>query len=267
MKNTSQTDAVFETVSVHDKTLLDSVLAARLLALGDDELILAHRNSEWTGHAPILEEDIGLANLAQDELGHAALWYGLAQPVVGKTPDELAFFRDAADWRNAQLLELPKGDWAFTMLRQYLFDAYELALDTRLAESRNEGVAHVAAKIRTEELYHYRHSSAWVKRLGLGTVESHRRMQAALDVLWPHTAQLFAPLPNEEFLVEAGVLLRLTEVHEAWAANVLPWLEAAALTIPLAPTVIPSRAAHTPHLAALLAEMQSVARSDPAAEW
>lgn len=248
-------------------TLSDSALSARLLALGDDELILAHRNSEWTGHAPILEEDIGLANLAQDELGHAALWYGLAGPLLSQTPDALAFLRDPADWRNAQLVELPKGDWAFTMLRQYLFDAYELALYTRLAESRNETVAHVAAKIRTEELYHYRHSSAWVKRLGLGTQESHRRMQAALDVLWPHTAQLFTPLPNDDGLIEAGVLPPLTEVHEAWAANVLPWLEAAALTVPLAPTVIPSRETHTPHLAALLAEMQSVARSDPAAEW
>lgn len=248
-------------------TPLDSALAARLLALADDELILAHRNSEWTGHAPILEEDIGLANLAQDELGHAQLWYGLHQTLTGAAPDALVFFRDPPDWRNVQLVELPKGDWAFTMLRQYLFDAYELALLARLAQSRHAGVAQTAAKIHTEELYHYRHSSAWVRRLGVGTDESHRRMQAALDELWPYTAQLFLPGADEDELVKASITPPLAEVHEAWAAKVLPWLEAANLTIPLAPTRTPQRAEHTPQLANLLAEMQSVARSDPAAEW
>ncbi len=250
---------------------LDSALAARLLALGDDELILAHRNSEWTGHAPILEEDISLANIAQDELGHAQLWYGLHQALTGWAPDALAFFRDAADWRNVQLVELPKGDWAFTMLRQFLFDAYELALLARLAESQHEGVAQTAVKIHREELYHHRHSSAWVRRLGLGTEESHRRIQSALDELWPYTAQLFTPEAEEAILVPAGITPPLSEIHAAWMANVRPWLEASGLAVPptttFSPRHAPQRAAHTPHLAALLAEMQSVARSDPEAEW
>lgn len=248
-------------------TEIERVLAEKLLAFADDEMILAHRNSEWTGHAPILEEDIALANIAQDELGHAQLWYGLYQSLNGATPDALVFFRDPVDWRNVQLVELPRGDWAFTMLRQYLFDSYELAQLARLVESRHAEVAQTAAKIQKEELYHQRHSSAWVRRLGLGTEESHRRMQAALDALWPYTAQLFAPGEEEEALVKAGITPPPVEVHEAWAANVLPWLEAAGLDIPLAPTVTPRRDEHTPHLAALLAEMQSVARSDPAAEW
>jgi ring-1,2-phenylacetyl-CoA epoxidase subunit PaaC len=246
---------------------IERALADKLLALADDELILAHRNSEWTGHAPILEEDIALANIAQDELGHATLYYELHCALAGGTPDRLAYFREAADFRNAQLVELPRGDWAFTMLRQYLFDAYELALLAQLIHSTHRPLAEVAAKVRNEELYHYKHTSAWVRRLGLGTEESHCRMQTALDELWPYTAQLFTPGTDEDMLVKAGITPPLAEVHEAWAANVLPWLEAANLTVPLAPTVHPRRHEHTPHLAPLLAEMQSVARSDPAAEW
>ncbi|MGH7428237.1 MAG: 1,2-phenylacetyl-CoA epoxidase subunit PaaC, partial [Candidatus Methylomirabilaceae bacterium] len=172
--------------TIQTPTELDLAVAARVLALADDELILAHRDSEWTGHAPILEEDIGLANIAQDELGHAGLWYGIYRSLVGHDPDRMVFFREAGDWRCVQLVELPKGDWAFTMLRQYLFDAYEHVLLTQLAQSRHEGVAAAAAKIRQEELYHSRHTSAWVRRLGLGTAESHRRTQDALDALWPY---------------------------------------------------------------------------------
>ncbi|MCS6911212.1 MAG: phenylacetate-CoA oxygenase subunit PaaC, partial [Anaerolineales bacterium] len=149
-------------------TEIERALAEKLLALADDELILAHRNSEWTGHAPILEEDIALANIAQDELGHAMLYYELHCALAGGTPDRLAFFREAADFRNVQLVELPKGDWAFTMLRQYLFDAYELALLAQLTHSAHRPLAEVAAKVRNEELYHYKHTGAWVRRLGLG---------------------------------------------------------------------------------------------------
>ncbi|MDW8326824.1 MAG: 1,2-phenylacetyl-CoA epoxidase subunit PaaC [Anaerolineales bacterium] len=248
-------------------TEIERALAEKLLALADDELILAHRNSEWTGHAPILEEDIALANIAQDELGHAMLYYELHCALAGGTPDRLAFFREAADFRNVQLVELPKGDWAFTMLRQYLFDAYELALLAQLTHSAHRPLAEVAAKVRNEELYHYKHTGAWVRRLGLGTEESHCRMQTALNELWPYTAQLFTPGADEEVLVKAGITPPPAEVREAWAAKVLPWLEAANLSIPLAPTVTLRRAEHTPHLTRLLAEMQSVARSDPAAEW
>lgn len=248
-------------------TDLDRALAARLLAQADDELILAHRDAEWTGHAPILEEDIGLANIAQDELGHAALWYGLHQQLTGRDPDQLVFHREAAGWRNVQLVELPKGDWAFTMLRQYLFDSYELVWLAPLAESRHAGIAQAAAKIRKEELYHYRHSCAWVRRLGLGTEESQRRMQNALNEMWPYTPQLFATLEDEIALVNAGYVPPLAAVREAWIAEVLPRLEAAGLTIPLAATVPLRRDEHTPHLAELLREMQKVARADPEAEW
>jgi ring-1,2-phenylacetyl-CoA epoxidase subunit PaaC len=157
--------------------------AAYLLALADDELILGHRDSEWTGHAPILEEDIAFANIAQDEIGHASLWYGLVQRLGGAEPDRLVFFRPPSEYRNAPLVELPKGDWAFSMLRQYLFDAAEAQRLPLLAASAHRPLAEAAAKIRTEEIYHLRHTQAWIERLAQGTAESHGRTQAALDLL------------------------------------------------------------------------------------
>jgi ring-1,2-phenylacetyl-CoA epoxidase subunit PaaC len=164
---------------------LKEILRRKLLAMADDELVLAHRNSEWTGHAPILEEDIAFSNIAQDELGHAGLFYNIIQALTEEVPDQLVFFREAAEFRNVQMVELPKGDWAFSMVRQYLFDAFEMVRATQLVNSSYRPLADVAAKIRQEELYHYRHTSNWVHRLGLGTEESHGRMQTALDQLWP----------------------------------------------------------------------------------
>jgi ring-1,2-phenylacetyl-CoA epoxidase subunit PaaC len=248
-------------------TQANDILAARMLALADDELILAHRNSEWTGHAPILEEDIGLANIAQDELGHAMLWYNLYTEMRGGDPDQLVFFREAEAWRNVQLVELPKGDWAFTMLRQFLFDAYELVLLARLVESQHSGVAQAAAKIQREEIYHYRHSSSWVRRLGLGAEESHQRMQRALDEIWPYTAQLFFVPPDEAALVQEGYFPSLDEVRATWLAQVQAWLADSDLLVPALPVTSPPRDEHTPHLVALLDEMQKVARLDATAEW
>ena len=128
---------------------LKQALIGKLTAMADDELILAHRNSEWTGHAPLLEEDIALANLAQDELGHATTLFGLGETLSGRTPDQMAFFRDAAAFRNVQLVELPRGDWAFTMLRQYLFDAYEHVLYAALQTSSYQPLQDFAAKVKS----------------------------------------------------------------------------------------------------------------------
>jgi ring-1,2-phenylacetyl-CoA epoxidase subunit PaaC len=248
---------------------LAAPLADRLLALADDELILAHRNSEWAGHAPILEEDIAFANLALDEMGHAALWYGLRETLTGESADQLIFFRHAGAWRNVQLVELPRGDWAFSMLRQYLFDAAESVTLPQLAASSYRPLAEAAAKIATEETYHLRHSSLWLRRLGLGTAESHARAQAALDALWPYARQLFAPLPGDEALVTAAIVPPPALLQEQWEALTRPFLAACDLRLPdeaLPRRMIP-RTEHTEHLMTLLAEMQSVARLDPAAEW
>ncbi len=254
---------------------LRSALANKLLTLADDELILAHRHSEWAGHGPILEEDIAFANLSLDEMGHATLWYGAYQELTGESPDRMAFFRDAAAFRNVQMVELPNGDWAFSMLRQYLFDTAEMVQLTRLVESSYQPIAAAAAKIRLEELYHLRHTSQWVRRLGLGTDESNGRMQHALNQLWPYAQQLFVPLPDESLLVEAGMVgvsrsasETTAELYQQWLPTVRDHLTNAGLSIPdndQPPTT--SRAEHTPHLTALLAEMQMVARLDPQAQW
>ena len=244
------------------------VLIQKLLAMADDELILAHRNSEWIGHGPILEEDIALANISQDELGHANIWYELAESFSGDEPDELVFFREAADFRNVQMVELPRGDWAFTMLRQYLFDAYELLLLDKLQHSSYQPLAEACAKIRNEEIYHLRHTNNWIKRLGLGTQESNERTQAALDELWPHAQQLFVPLPGESVLVEANFVPDLAALHEDWLDRIRPFLTAANLTIPhnqTPPTT--NRSDHTAHLTALLNDMQKVARLNREAIW
>lgn len=244
------------------------ILIQKLLALADDELILAHRNSEWIGHGPILEEDIALANISQDELGHANVWYELRQALTDDEPDELVFFRDAAEFRNVQLVELPRGDWAFTMLRQYLFDAYELLLLDKMQHSQYQPLAAAAAKIRNEEIYHLRHTSSWLKRLGLGTEESNRRTQAALDELWPFAQQLFVPLPGESTLVDEKIVPDLAALHKDWLARVRPFLSAANLTIPtdqIPPAT--SRSEHTHHLTSLLTDMQKVARLNREAIW
>lgn len=252
---------------INDQITIDC-LVARLTAMADDELILAHRDAEWTGHAPILEEDIALANLAQDELGHATTIYGLVEELTGQTPDQLAFFRDAGDYLNVQLVELPKGDWAFTMLRQYLFDAYEHVLYERLISSAYQPLADVVAKFRGEEMYHLRHSHLWVERLGLGTAESNGRMQAALDAIWPFTMQMFSHMENDQILINQGMFPDVSTLHVAWEAIVLPHLKACNLSVQAQTTMLmASRSNHSPYLAELLTDMQQVARWDPEAEW
>lgn len=250
------------------KVDVKEALVHKLTALADDELILAHRNSEWTGHAPILEEDIALANLAQDELGHAGLWYGLLQDLNGSDPDDMVYFREVKDYRNAQMLELPKGDWAFTMLRQYLFDAYEYLYLTALQKSSYQPVAAAVEKIRKEEMFHIRHSHAWVERLGLGTEESNGRMQDALDNLWPCAQQLFILLPDEGLLIEENMVPDLAEVKAAWLEHVTSHLTESNLTLPTGykpPTS--SRTEHTKHLTDLLKDLQEVAQLEPEGIW
>ncbi|GAB4580200.1 MAG: phenylacetate-CoA oxygenase subunit PaaC [Anaerolineales bacterium] len=247
------------------------LLAPLILALADDELILGHRNSEWCGHSPILEEDIAFANLALDEIGHARLWYQLHAQLVGENPetypDRLVYFREPFEYRCTQLVALPKGDWAFTMLRQHLFDTLENVRLAHYAQSAFAPLAETAAKIRREEIYHLRHTSAWVKRLGLGTEESHRRMQNALNELWPYTGQLFDPFPGEDDLVQAGWLTGSPTLHAAWQAQVIPFLESANLRIPPVKMRTLNRSLPSQHLVNILADLQQVARLDPQAAW
>jgi ring-1,2-phenylacetyl-CoA epoxidase subunit PaaC len=253
-------------------------LEKTLLAMADDELILGHRNSEWCGRAPLLEEDIAFANLALDEIGHASIWYALLSELTGEDPlthpDRLVYFRDATAFRNVRMVELPNGDWAFSMLRQYLFDTYEMVLLRELERSQDPSIAGAAAKIRKEELYHFRHTSAWVRRLGLGTEESHNRLQSACEILWPLAGQLFSPLEGESALVSAGIRPASYTLALTWREQVLPLFDEIGLGVtPPTETDLETagfggdRDRHTHHLKVLVVELQSVARLEPGAGW
>lgn len=254
------------------KAELQADLAEFLLGVADDELILAHRNSEWTGHAPILEEDIAFTNIALDEMGHAQLWYRLVAELRGEDPDEypdqLVFFRQAPEYRNVQMMELPKGDWAFTLVRQYLFDAFESVWLPRCTESSHHRLRETAAKVRSEEIYHLRHTEAWLRRLGLGTEESNRRMQQALESLWGYALQLFEPAASEAGLVQAGLVPASDELRTPWMDHVMPQLEEADLEPPEADgPEVTDRAQHSEHMVELLSDLQQVARSFPEVQW
>lgn len=249
---------------------INEILAAKLLTMADDELVLAHRNSEWCGHAPILEEDIAFANLALDELGHAMLWYRLVAELIGKDPerepDRLVYFREPFEFRASQFAALPKGDWAFTMLRQYLWDVWEWVRLEMLAGCSYGPVAETAAKIATEEIYHLRHTQAWVRRLGLGTAESAARMTAALELLWPYTGQLTDRVAGEEVLQSIG-FPDSALMAAAWRKRVGEHLAESGLTIPDVPILTLDRSLQSVHMVEILAELQQVARLDPVAEW
>lgn len=255
------------TPTTHLTDTQTEALLLKLTVLADDEILVAHRNGEWTGHAPILEEDIALANIAQDELGHAGLYLSLAQTLGGSDPDQVAFWRGPDDYLNTRLVELPKGDWAFTMVRQFLYDTSEALWLEAATRSTYVPLAEVAAKAVREEKFHVQHTALWVERLALGTPESERRTQAALTELWPHAAQLFQPVEGEQELAEASLLPDLQGVHTRWQTLVTRHLvEKCGLTLPATFPDSAGRDVHTDHLAPLLAEMQSVARAYPEAE-
>ncbi|MDB4906830.1 MAG: phenylacetate-CoA oxygenase, PaaI subunit [Gemmatimonadetes bacterium] len=242
-----------------------------LLRLGDDRLVLGHRLSEWCGHGPILEEDIALSNIALDLLGQATIYLKMAGEVEGKGRDEdaLAFFREVVDFRNAHLCELPRGDFGFTIVRQFLFDAYDAILLEFLLKSTHEELAAFASKAIKEARYHVRHSGEWVIKLGDGTTESHRRAQAALDALWKYTPELFTCDAIDAELEARGIAPDQALVQAKWNEVVRDVLARATLTVPekAVATRGGRQGRHTEHLGLMLAEMQSTARAHPGAKW
>jgi ring-1,2-phenylacetyl-CoA epoxidase subunit PaaC len=242
-----------------------------VLRLADTSLVLGQRLGEWVGHAPALEEDLGLANLALDLLGQARLLLTYAGEIEGKGRDEdaLAFLRDAPEFLNLTLAEQPNGDFAQTIVRQWLIDAWQIELYEGLMASADTRLAAIAAKALKETRYHYRFSSGWLVRLGDGTTESHERMQGALDALWRFTSELFAPDEIDERMSRAGVAPLLAELAPRWSARVTEDLRAATLTRPAAQPYPwhGKRGVHTEHLGHLLGEMQHLQRTYPGARW
>jgi ring-1,2-phenylacetyl-CoA epoxidase subunit PaaC len=243
-----------------------------LLRLGDDRLVLGHRLSEWCGHGPILEEDIALSNMALDLIGHATSLLALAGTVEGQGRDEdaLAFFRDGTAYRNALLVEQPNGDFAVTMVRQFLFDAHSVLLWDQLSRASHAELAAIAAKSLKEDKYHLRHSSEWIVRLGDGTDESHARTQRALDSLWRYTAELFDHDAVNDAVAAHGITVDTAALRALWDGLVNDVLQRATLTRPAdeAPQRRGGRRGmHSEHLGHMLATMQSVARAHPGASW
>jgi ring-1,2-phenylacetyl-CoA epoxidase subunit PaaC len=242
-----------------------------LVRMGDDRLVLGQRTAEWCGHGPILEEDIALANISLDLFGQGQLFLNLAGQVegVGRDADALAYWRDEREFRNLQMLELPRGDFAFTIVRQCLFSSWSRHYLELLSSSTNDDLAGIAAKSAKENRYHLRHASEWVVRLGGGTDESHRRVQAALDELWPWTGELFYQDEVDRTLAADRVVPDNAATKAPWEATIGEVLKVAGLTPPTAPL----RSAggrlgrHTEFLGHLLAEFQILARSHPGAKW
>jgi ring-1,2-phenylacetyl-CoA epoxidase subunit PaaC len=245
-----------------------------LLRLGDDRLVLGHRLSEWCGHAPILEEDIALANVALDLLGQATMLLRRAGEVEGKGRDEdaLAYWREAVEFRNCLLVEQPNGDFAFTIVRQFLFDVYAVVTLDAMSRSTSSELAAIAAKALKEAKYHVRHSGEWMLKLGDGTEESHRRAQRALDELWRFTPELFVADDVAARLAARGVAPDLPTLRAQWERLVRDVVDRATMTLPHESSHTPHlrggrTGMHSEHLGHLLAEMQIVARSHPGAKW
>ena len=249
----------------------DPALVSYLLRLGDDRLVLGHRLSEWCGHGPILEEDIALTNMALDLIGEAALLLKLAgeQEGQGRDEDALAYLRDATEFRNALMLELPKGDFGFTIVRQFLFSVFSLLQMEAVQRSKLEALSGIAAKTVKEARYHVRHCAQWVITLGDGTEESRARVQAAVDDLWRYTGELFMADDVDCEIAAVGIGVDPSTLAEAWQAQVGEVFIRAGLTVPK--TGYMQRGGregkHTEHLGHMLAEMQIVARSHPGATW
>jgi len=243
-------------------------LFAYALRLGDDALIAAQRTAEWIAAAPQLEEDVALGNIGLDQLGQARTLLGYAGQVEGKgrTEDDLAYFRDERDFTNLQMCELPNGDFGHAMARLLYFATYQHLLYDELRGSADETLAGVAGKAVKEVAYHVDHATQWVLRLGDGTEESHRRMQAGLDDLWPYTAEMFA---SDDLVRRLPVAVDPSDLEDEWLRRITDVIEASTCARPESSYQHSGGrdGRHTEHLGFLLAELQHVARSHPGAKW
>ena len=252
-----------------------------LLRIADSSLVLGQRLGEWTGHGPVLEEDIAMANVALDLVGQARLLLDHAGKIegAGRNEDDLAYFRDARAYRNFTICELPNsglekgrtqsGDYAFTIVRNLLYCAYQVQLWRRLCASRDPQLAGIAAKSLKESTYHLRHAADWTVRFGDGTDESHARAQRALDALWPYTNELFADDAVEQAVAASGVGVLGASLKDDWHAQVAAILEEATLREPKPSHMLTTAkiGLHSEHMDFLLAEMQVLARAHPGAVW
>lgn len=242
-----------------------------LTRMGDTTLVLGHRVSEWCGRGPVLEEDIALANTALDLIGQTQLWLALAGEVegVGRTADDLAYLRDSREFHNLLLVEQPNGDFGQTLMRQFLFDAWHFGLLGELERSSESRVAEIAEKARKEAAYHLERSGDLVVRLGDGTDESNRRLQTAVDLLWPYTGEMFLDDEIDQALADRGTAPKPSSLRDRWDEHVARAFTAGMLEHPEDGHIQKGgrQGVHTEHLGYLLAEMQVLQRNHPGAVW
>ena len=253
----------------HSITLPQDPAQQYLLRIGDTCLILAQRIAEWSGHAPVLEEDIALSNMALDLIGQARAVLTLAGKASGHDEDQLAFLREERHYYNPALVELPRGDFAFTVLRNTLVATLLSLLWRELLQSSNAELAAIAGQALKEARYHQQHAADWVVRLGDGTQESQRRAQAAVDALWHYTPELFSSDAVDLHAEQTGLGPRWESLRPAWLAEMQSVLEAANLHQPQDSAFVSSgkRGVHSEHLGYMLAEMQHLQRSYPGGAW
>ena len=240
--------------------------------LADNALILGQRNSEWCGHGPVLEQDIAITNISLDLIGQARSLYQYAAQLQGNgaTEDSLAYLRNEREFKNCLLVELPKGDWAQTITRQFFFSTYQLLLYSHLKQSTDATLAAIAEKSLKEVTYHVRWSSEWVIRLGDGTEESQSRMQKAIADLWPFTGELFIPADYETAAAKEGFGVDVPALRESWQQKINEIFSEATLASPPPGAWSQSggkNGMHTENLGYILAELQYMQRAYPGMEW
>jgi ring-1,2-phenylacetyl-CoA epoxidase subunit PaaC len=247
-----------------------TALGDLLLSVADDEFVIGYSDSEWTGIAPLLEEDIAMSSLSQDELGHAAALYGLLGELTGTDPDSIAFDRDPAEYRHARLLDHGRGDWAMTIARRYLYETSDAVRLGALVDGSWSPLADLVGKLRREERYHLMHITTWFERLAMTTGQPRDRLTDALILLAPDAGTVFTTLTGEGSLIEAGVLARpMAELHAAWRADLATTLGRLGLAPLDAATGDPARGRqdHSDDFRWLHGEVTAVRRGDPGADW
>jgi ring-1,2-phenylacetyl-CoA epoxidase subunit PaaC len=258
-------------MAVASISVAETPLVLYALRRADDALVLGHRLSEWCGHAPMLEEDMALANMGLDLLGQARELYSYAAKVEGKGNDEdkFAYLRDVRQYRNLLLVEQPNGDFARTMVRQFFYSVFADLYWRAMTKSDDATLAAIAAKSEKESAYHVRHCSEWMVRLGDGTGESHGRAQTAIDDLWAFTGEMFEVDASELALIEAGVAVDPAMLRPQWFQTISDVVGEATLVLPKSNWMQQGGRSgrHSEHLGHLLSDLQSMQRTFPGATW
>lgn len=249
----------------------EGALKELLYKMADDQLILGHRNSEWTGFGPLLEEDIAFSSMAQDKVGQSRALYQMLHELGEGEPDTVAFMRNAEQFHNSQLVELPNGEYDFSLVRHFLFDTAEAIRFNMLSSSSYEPLARLAVKIQGELRYHTMHANIWIKQLGSATDESINRLQNSLDALVPYALGLFELSPQEDLLISTGIFQGEEKLRSAWEVAVAEIIDKTSLVLPdlklIEPVLGGRNGDHTEYLQPLLDEMSEVFKIDPTADW